>query len=207
MRLYAEQINQIEKTVEPVVDYINVLDENSLLKWVNSSLAWRIFGHFAVMIVFGLVVGKDAETGEKIMNVAPETEKFWGYFFLADWLTIPIDIFFGTIINGAKQGNTVALAENGYVQAGAFGSLTIAFFGTLFGLVFNLVWQLVLWLHDIQGIDIQTVNLFELMSISWSNFFDNIFYEGFKPAIFFLPFYTMLSMTVPYGLYIWNVTD
>ena len=102
MRLYAEQINQIEDAVEPVIDYINVLDNNTLLKWVNSTLAWRIFGHVASLIIFVLAAGKDKDTGEKIMNVAPETEKFWGMFLLVDWLTIPVDILFGTIINGAK---------------------------------------------------------------------------------------------------------
>ena len=114
MRLYAEQIQQIDTVIQPVIDKINV-DEHSLLKWTQAFLDWRIITHIFSLIVVILVNGYDEKTGEKIMNVTPETAKFWTIFWAFDWLGIPADITYGILLNAAENGETWRYAANGRV--------------------------------------------------------------------------------------------
>ena len=206
MRLYAEQIQQIDKAIQPFVDKINV-DEHSLLKFTQAFLDWRIITHVFTLIILIMVNGYNEETGEKLMNVAPETAKFWTIFWIFDWIGIPADITYGVLLNAAENGETWRYAANGRVQAATFSNLVYAGIGSIFGIVFNIVFQLVLWIYDLGTIDVSNAKIFEVMEMTFRNFFDNVFYEGFKPSIFFIPFYTLFGMALPYSLYIWNVMD
>jgi hypothetical protein len=87
----------------------------------------------------------------------------------------------------------------------AVANVAITAIGTIFGLVFNLVWQLVLWLQDIISIDLTVTDMWGVLDLTARNFFENIFYEGFKPAVLFVPVYTMFAMALPYALYIYDV--
>ena len=70
-----------------------------------------------------------------------------------------------------------------------------------------MVWQLVLWVDDLKAIDMSTTDMWGVMDITWKNFFGNTFYEGFKPALLFVPFYSMLALALPYVMFIYDVTD
>ena len=77
--------------------------------------------------------------------------------------------------------------------------------GTIFGVVFNLVWQLVLWIQDIMEIDLTTVDMWDVLKLTAGNFFENVFYESFKPALLFVPVYSLFALALPYAIYILDV--
>ena len=87
----------------------------------------------------------------------------------------------------------------------AIANLAISAIGSIFGVIFNIVWQLVLCIQDIITFDFKSVDMWTIMEVTARNSFENIFYEGFKPAIFFMPFYSMFAMALPYAFYIFDV--
>ena len=149
--------------------------------------------------------GYNQETGEKIMNVAPETAKYYGILALLNAIGLPLDIAYFGFLNIAKEGNTQAIAQDKVTQIVAIANVAITAVGTLFGIVFNIVWQLVLWIQDIIEIDLTVTDMWGVLELTARNFFENVFYEGFKPALLFLPVITMFSMALPYSFYIYDV--
>ena len=149
--------------------------------------------------------GYNQETGEKIMNVAPETAKYYGILALLNAIGLPLDIAYLGFLNIAKEGNTQAIAQDKTTQIVAVANVAITAVGTIFGVVFNLVWQLVLWLQDIMNIDLTVTDMWGVLSLTARNFFENIIYEGFKPALLFVPVYSMFAMALPYAIYIYDV--
>ena len=87
----------------------------------------------------------------------------------------------------------------------AIANLVISAIGSIFGIVFNILWQLVLWIKDIMEIDLAVVNYKDVLTLTAKNLIDNVFYEGFKPALLFLPFYSMFAMALPYAIYVFDV--
>ena len=75
----------------------------------------------------------------------------------------------------------------------------------MFGVLFNMVWQVALWIQDIQAVDFSTMSTQALMKLTFDNLIDNVIYEGFKPTILFVPFYSMLAMALPYAFYVYDV--
>ena len=47
--------------------------------------------------------------------------------------------------------------------------------------------------------------MWTVMDLTVKNSIENIFYEGFKPALFFAPFYSMFYMALSYVIYIYDV--
>ena len=87
----------------------------------------------------------------------------------------------------------------------AVANVAITTVGTIFGIVFNLVWQLVLWLQDLMNIELTVTDMWVVLGLTARNFFENIFYEGFKPALLFVPVYSMFALALPYAIYIYDV--
>jgi hypothetical protein len=62
--------------------------------------------------MFTITNGYNEKTGEKIINVAPETAKYYGILFLLNLLGLPVDIAYFGFLNIAKEGNTQAIAQD-----------------------------------------------------------------------------------------------
>ena len=152
-----------------------------------------------------VVSEKDGKTGEKFMNVAPETIKYWGILFALNFAGLPLDGAYASFLNLAKDGNTQALAQDWRVQIVAVGTLAVTAIGSLLGVVFNIVWQLVLWIQDISTLDFTILDMWSVLELTAKNLFDNVFYEGFKPALLFAPVYGMFAVALPYAIYIYDV--
>ena len=96
--------------LEPAIELIE--DASLALKWSNSALSVRFLSQFVSVFMFAITNGYDEKTGEKIMNVAPETAKYYGILFLLNLLGLPVDIAYFGFLNIAKEGNTQAIAQN-----------------------------------------------------------------------------------------------
>jgi hypothetical protein len=53
--------------------------------------------------------------------------------------------------------------------------------------------------------DLTTTDMWTIMELTARNLIENIFYEGFKPALFFVPVYLSFAMALPCAFYIFNV--
>ena len=189
--------------VEPALQLIQ--DASLAFKWANGALLFRILSQFVTVVAYVLVSGYDEKSGEKIMNVAPETIKYWGNLAILNAVGLPLDIAYASFLNLAKDGNTKAFAEDWRVQIVALGTLAVTAVGSLLGVVFNIVWQLVLWIQDISTLDFTTLDMWFVLELTAKNLFDNVFYEGFKPALLFAPVYGMFAVALPYAIYIYDV--
>ena len=189
--------------VEPVLELIE--DASLAFKWANGALIFRLLSQFVTAFTFGLVSGKDEKTGEKFMNVAPETIEYWAILAILNAVGLPLDIAYASFLNLAKDGNTQAFAQDWRVQIVAVGALAVTAVGSLLGVVFNIVWQLVLWIQDISTLDFTTLDMWAVLELTAKNLFDNVFYEGFKPALLFAPVYGMFAVALPYAIYMYDV--
>ena len=177
------------------------------MKWANQALGFRFLSQFITLILFAWTNGKDPETMQYELNLAPETRDYYGILALFNFIGLPFDIVYASIMNLAKDGNTEAFADQAGIQAYAIATAIISGLGSLFGLVFNMVWQLALWIDDLKHLDLSNTDMWGVMRITFINFFDNVFYEGFKPAIFFIPVYSMFALALPYAFYVYDVSN
>ena len=139
------------------------------------------------------------------MNVAPETIEYWLILAILNAVGLPLDAAYASFLNLAKDGNTQALAQDWRVQIVAVGALAVTAVGSLLGFVFNIVWQLVLWIQDIATLDFTTLDMWAVLELTAKNLFDNVIYEGFKPALLFVPVYGMFAVALPYAIYMYDV--
>ena len=84
--------------------------------------------------------------------------------------------------------------------------LVISGLGSVFGIVANLVWQGMLWIEDFKNLPSGST-MWDAFRVTFANFFDNLIWEGFKPAIFFIPVYAMFGVALPYVFYVYDVSD
>ena len=120
---------------------------------------------------------------------------------------LPADFAYSVFLN-AEDGNTKAVAQAPLTQVVAILNLVLSAIGSIFGIASNITWQLILWIKDIMEIDLAVVNFGDAMLLTAKNFIDNVFYEGFKPSLLFVPFYSMfLFMAVPYAIYVLDVNQ
>ena len=98
--------------VRPILDIIE--DSSLALKWANSALVIRILSQIATGFMWGATSDsfRDVETGEKLMNVAPETSKFYSNLALLNAFGLPFDVTYTTFLNAAEGGNTKAIAQD-----------------------------------------------------------------------------------------------
>ena len=191
--------------IEPVIEILE--DQSFVMKWANQALGFRVLSQFATFFTFIWTNGKDAETGLYTMpSLSSDTRNYWAFLALFNLIGLPFDIVYSSILNLAVNGDTASLAQEDGIKIFAIATLVLSGLGTVFGIVANLVWQIVLWSQDIQQIS-STANMWDVLGIVFLNFFDNIIYEGFKPAIFFIPVYSMLNLALPYVFYIYDTSN
>ena len=99
--------------VTPVIELIE--DASLALKWTNSAVVIRLLSQFATMILWAFTNGVDQKTGEKIIDVAPETAQYYGILALVNLFGLPLDITYISFLNAAKDGNTQAVAQDATV--------------------------------------------------------------------------------------------
>ena len=139
-------------------------------------------------------------------TLAQETRTYWALLWLFNLVGLPFDVTYSSLLNLAKGGDTVTLANQDATEVFALATLVISGLGTIFGVVANLVWQGFLWVEDLKNLPSGST-MWDAFSLTFYNFFDNIIYEGFKPAIFFVPVYSMLAVALPYAFYVYDVSD
>ena len=138
--------------------------------------------------------------------LAPETRAYWAVLWLFNLVGLPFDITYSSLLNLAKGGDTAALADQDATQVFAIVTLVLSGLGSIFGVVANFVWQGMLWIEDFKNLPTGST-MWDAFSLTFYNFFDNIIYEGFKPALFFVPVYSMLAVALPYIFYVYDVSD
>jgi hypothetical protein len=98
--------------VRPMKELIE--DESLALKWTNTAVVFRILSQLAADFIWFATsdASRDEKTGERMINVVPETAKL--YSNLGEWNTIflPFDIAYLSFINFAEGGNTKAIAQD-----------------------------------------------------------------------------------------------
>ena len=206
MRLYAESINQVKQSLEPELEKINI-DNNTLLKIVQYTLFEKLFSHLFSFTSFILTNARDKDGKKSWLNVSSQTSQFWTAFWMVDWLTIPADIFFALLLNSAANGESWIVAAESSVQAWSIGIAIVSFIASTFGITFNSVWQLILWNEDIDTLSTQTEDMFGTMGTAFIKYFENVWGNGFKPALLFTPIYALFAMSLPYSIFIWNVNS
>ena len=109
MRLYAESIKQVKQSLEPELEKINI-DNNTLLKIVQYALFEKLFSHLFSFTSFILTNARDKNGQKSWLNVSSQSSQFWTAFWMLDWITIPIDIFFALLLNSAMNGESWIVA-------------------------------------------------------------------------------------------------
>ena len=143
--------NPIDTFAEP---FKEVLEDRSLvLKVSNGCVLFRFFSQIATFILGLLTYVKNPETGEKALDVAPETEENYRKVAGQNLAGLPQDATYAVLLNFAKDGNTKAVAQKKATQIVAIGNLVLDAIGSVVATLLTIGLQLVKLITDIMGID------------------------------------------------------
>ncbi len=77
---------------------------------------YSFFLHVISIALFALTT-RDPDTGLKAIDISEETSKYYTILFAFDWIWLPGDIGYATLLNAAKNGENEKFSNESSVQA------------------------------------------------------------------------------------------